>query len=539
MGKSNKHFRQLREYRNTLVPETPGPRENKPRDAVEYIHSIQAEKLTAQKAHLQSLINPKVGRAELKTRRVRGGKIHQKVVFATDAADDVPSAKGFAIDVPDRMMQFFHNSAFLGYQTLAFLGTQVWIQRACSIPPKDAMAPGYELVSGDKDNDRIDDEKLRKLKRDAERKFKISDVCVKAATNKRLYGYSLVVFNVEGADMSLPFNIDGVRKGSFKGVKVVDPIWVMPYLDDEAMTNQASPHFYEPTWYKIMGGGMIHRSWVVRRIHAEVNESLQPQFLYQGMSLSQQIYERVYAAERVANEAPLLALTKRMMVIDADIINYVADPSEGNKTLAALTYARDNFGVFIKNRGAEVNQLDTSLQDFDALILTQFQLVAAMAGIPVEKYLKTQLKGFTASGTFQIKDYNSELIRYQNEDYYDILIRFYELFTKSEYGEVWDIEPVFNPIDTPTELEQAEINERKTLTDGHLVAMGAIDGVEVRTRLRNDKRSGYTTLSKEPPLQEENDFGSGNGGNGESYINGSKDPIGRLNQTPQTSNAAK
>ena len=43
----------------------------------------------------------------------------------------------------------------------------------------------------------------------------------------------------------------------------------------------------------------------------------------------------------------------------------------------------------VKNPNSTVNQIDTSLADFDALIMTQFQLVAAIAEMPVTKLMKT------------------------------------------------------------------------------------------------------------------------------------------------------
>ena len=46
----------------------------------------------------------------------------------------------------------------------------------------------------------------------------------------------------------------------------------------------------------------------------EVSDILKPSYLYGGLPLTQLILERVYGAERTANEAPMLALTKRLVV---------------------------------------------------------------------------------------------------------------------------------------------------------------------------------------------------------------------------------
>ena len=106
------------------------------------------------------------------------------------------------------------------------------------------------------------------------------------------------------------------------------------------------------------------------------------------------IYEVVYGASRVSNEAPLLAQTKRLVVGDADLMNYVANQKEADMALSNLTYLRDNFGVYVKNPGDDLIQIDTTLSDFPELIMTKWQEVASAAEMPAVKLLKTQPKGF-------------------------------------------------------------------------------------------------------------------------------------------------
>ena len=75
--------------------------------------------------------------------------------------------------------------------------------------------------------------------------------------------------------------------------------------------------FYEPQYWRV-GGKRIHKShlWISRG--DEVADILKPSYLYGGVPVVQQIFERVYAAERTANEAPILALTKRLNIQKAE-----------------------------------------------------------------------------------------------------------------------------------------------------------------------------------------------------------------------------
>ena len=56
---------------------------------------------------------------------------------------------------------------------------------------------------------------------------------------------------------------------------------------------------------------------------------------------------------------------------------------------------RDNYGVKVIDKDAEdLTQFDTGLADLDVTIMTQYQLVAAIAGVPATKLLGTTPKGF-------------------------------------------------------------------------------------------------------------------------------------------------
>ena len=424
----------------------------------------------------------------------KGGKL-----VAQDS--DIAFSKKFTNEIPPQMFGFL-NQTFIGFQACALLKQNPFIDRACTIPAKDAIAPDYKL-SYINDADKVEDDKtpdideLADIKDQSRRIYKINDICVQHTVNKKTYGYSIVIPVVDGVDMSKPYNIDGVKKGSYHGMAVVEPYWVNTELDAEAAGDPSSPHFYEPTWYVLAGGKRIHRSWVIKAINSEVSDVLKPTYFFGGIPLTQQIYERVYAADKVANEAPMLAMTKRLLVVDADVRNMVANPDTVIELMQALTELRDNFGVYAKNAGDQVTQIDTSLADFDALIMTQYQLVASIAGMPATKILKTTPKGFNATGEYEDKDYKQSLVEIQENDYLPLITRHNELYTKSVYGRVIPLDVTFNPIDTPTEKEVAEIAQIKSQTAANHINAGITTADEERDILRNEDGSAYSALPEE------------------------------------------
>ena len=179
----------------------------------------------------------------IKPMKMRGGKM-----VAQDS--DIPFAQRFTNEIPKEILGFL-NQTFIGWQACSLLKQNPFIDRACSIPAKDAIAPDYKLAYINPDDQKADDDDkttdmLAEIKDKSYREFGINDICVRHTINKKTFGYSLVIPVVDGVDMEKPYNIDGVKKGSYKGMAVVEPYWITTELDADAATNPSSRHFYYP-----------------------------------------------------------------------------------------------------------------------------------------------------------------------------------------------------------------------------------------------------------------------------------------------------
>ena len=421
-------------------------------------------------------------------------------------------------DLPMFMMPFFSHS-FIGWQACALLTQNAYIRKACEIPARDAIAVDYKLQYTNGDDNRPETNKdeeqkiLDDLKLLSDRKMKIKNICRDANIYKKTYGQILIVptFNVD-VDMSEPFDLSKIKKGTYTGMQIIQPFWVRYEMGVEQLNRPDRAGFYEPEYYTIPNKAKIHKSWVIKLVNGICPDILRPVYYYGGIPLTQMIYERVFCAEKVANEAPKLALTKRLLVVDGNIQNLTANPQQAYETMESVAELRDNMGFMVKERGDQVTQIDTSLTDFDALIMTQFQLVAAIAEMPVTKLMKTQLKGLANTGDYETKDYCQNLKEIQENDYNTILMRHYQLLSMSEHGKDLDIDITWDEIDTPTALEAAQIEQTQAQTDATYVGAGILDQTEVRTMLRSNDDSRFHNLSEDLPddLIPENEEGEEN-----------------------------
>lgn len=446
-------------------------------------------------------------RAEARLMQVRQ-ELARQPVGGTIAMDGATSgaflSRGVDGVISSELADWFLSAGFIGYQMCAAVSQNWLVNKACTIPARDAVRHGFDVVVKSKDETR--NKEIADKIAESDVKLKLTEDLVEFVRMGRIFGIRVGFFDFAVANRDEfyknPFNIDAVEPGTYRGISQVDPYWMSPILDVEASSNAASQSFFEPTWWAIQGKE-YHRSHLVIFRNCEVPDILKPSYFYGGISVPQLIMERVYAAERTANEGPLLAMTKRTMVWGTDLETIASNQAKFETSMAAWMRYRDNYGVKVVSRDDSTVMHDTGLADVDTVTMTQYQLVAAAANVPVTKLLGTSPKGFNSTGEYDEANYHEELESLQANDLTPLLLRHHELVWRSlvqpEYfpevpADSVKIEHDWHPVDSPTAKEYAEINAINADTDSKLQAAGAIDGDDIRKRLDKDRDSGYAGM---------------------------------------------
>lgn len=402
-------------------------------------------------------------------------------------------------NVPYAQLVWYATRGFIGYQICAMIAQHWLVNKACTMPGRDAVRHGWELASvSDDEENGLTPKQLKEIRK-FDKKYRIRKNLIEMVKFARVFGIRVVMFKIKTNDPNFyeqPFNIDGVTPGSYLGISQIDPYWMSPVLDLESTADPSSIHFYEPTWW-IINGKRIHRSHLIVLRNSEVADLLKPTYLYGGIPVPQMICERVFAAERTANEAPMLAMTKRLYVQKMNMSAAMANQQILEERLAFQNALRDNYGTLAIGLEDELEQHDTTLTDVDQVIMTQFQLVAAASGVPATKLLGTSPKGMDATGEHETESYHEELETIQENDMTPFLERHYELLAKSEGTP--EVEITWNAVDSPSAEELAALNKTKADTGAVLVGSGAIDGKDERDRIIKDKDSGYNGIDPVVP----------------------------------------
>jgi phage-related protein (TIGR01555 family) len=456
-------------------------------------------------------------RLEAMQAHVFKGAIHPELQITLDKAATAPKAS-FAMDanfslkgsffgndiVPNGQLLWYANQTFIGYQLCAMMAQNWLIGKCCLMPAEDATRKGFEITVND--GTEVDPEILDNMRK-LDVRYNLTHAMIQFVQFGRVFGIRVAMFKVESEDPEYyykPFNPDGVTPGSYRGISQIDPYWVTPQLDPQAAGDPSSIHFYEPTWWNI-AGKLVHRTHLIIYRMEELADILKPTYIYGGIPIPQKIYERVYAAERTANEAPMLALTKRCDTIYLDLSQAAANPTGFAKRMEEFAFMRDNFGVKTLNIEDKMERFDTSLADLDAVIMTQYQLVAAASNVPATKLLGTQPKGFNATGEHEEASYHEMLESIQRHALTPLIERHHMLMIRSEICPQYKIKPfdttvTWEPLDAMTAKEKAEVNRMSAETGSLLINAGAIDGNDERERIINDPDSGYSGMGIEELL---------------------------------------
>jgi phage-related protein (TIGR01555 family) len=401
--------------------------------------------------------------------------------------------------VPVGLQSWYMSQSFIGYQACAIIAQHWLVDKACSMSGEDAVRNGWVIKA--RGGDDLDKE-AHDLILSADKRYSVKANLIELNRFKNVFGIRVAIFKVRSEDplyYEKPFNIDGVTKGSYDGISQIDPYWMMPVMTTRGTSDPSDIHFYDPEFW-VISGKKYHRSHLCIVRGPQPADILKPTYIFGGVPLTQRIYERVYAAERTANEAPLMAMSKRTMAIHADLDKVMADQEGFEQRLLTWIRYRDNHGVKVLGKEEAMEQFDTNMSDFDSIIMNQYQLVAAIARTPATKLLGTSPKGFNATGEFEMKSYHEELESVQEHVMMPMLERHYDILCRSE-GIATEVEVVCNSVDSITAAERAELNDKKANTGIALINAGVISADEERNRVKDDEHSGYNRLEDAPANQ--------------------------------------
>lgn len=391
-------------------------------------------------------------------------------------------------------LTFVENTGFPGFPTLALLAQLPEYRTMHETLADECVRCWGKVVSAGSS----DAGKLQEIEAELER-VDILAIARQAIIHDQAFGGSHVYFKLKGDkdSRSLPMLMKpySVPKGSFEGLRVVEPYWVTPNYYNSIDPTAAD--FYKPsTWWML--GIEVHSTRMQTLVSRPVPDMLKPTYSFRGVSMSQLAIPYVDNWLRTRQSVSDTVKQFSISGVKTDLQQSLS-PGAGQDLLnrAQLINAyRDNRNImFLDMATEEFFQVNTPLSGLDALQAQAQEQMSAVSHIPLVKLLGVTPTGLNASSEGEIRVFYDYVRGYQKNVVMSLMLNAIRVIQLSLYGEVdphviWEWAPLLEL----TKLEEADARAKDADTDAKYVEMGAVTAEQVAEVLHNDAHSRYAGI---------------------------------------------
>lgn len=396
------------------------------------------------------------------------------------------------------------HSNFVNSKRLSADGNQVelnalyrtdWLAgKVVDIIPDD-MTREWRYFSGD-----IEPETVAALVEEEER-LGLAEAFNEAHKWARLYGTSFIVINVDdGMPVDQPLNINRVKKGGLKHIKVVDRHRI-DRADLQPIENPLDPNYGMPSYYRFVNTNVkIHHSRMIRFDAVKLPFDEFKRNNYMSDSVLDRLYEALINFNTVAaGSASMVYETNVDVMKIKGLMNYIQSP-EGTAliqkrfTLASMLKSFNN--MLLLDADEEYDKKQNSFASLPDLLYAHALFLAGGSDVPATRLLGSSASGLNATGEGDIKNYYDVIRSKQSKDYKPKLDFFDTIMAKNlGIPDDADLDYRFNSLFQMTPKEQADTDFIIAQRDGIYLDKGVVPEYTIAKELKQN--STYTNLTDE------------------------------------------
>jgi len=357
----------------------------------------------------------------------------------------------------------------------------------------DDMTREWRYYSGD-----IEPETIKALVEEEER-LGLSDAFNQAHKWARLYGTSFIVINVDdGQPVDQPLNINRIRKGGLKHIKVVDRHRI-DRADLQPIENPLDPNYGMPSYYRFVNTNVkIHHSRVIRFDAVKLPFDEFKRNNYMSDSVLDRLYEALVNFNTVsAGSASMVYETNVDVMKVKGLMNYL-QTAEGTSliqkrfTLAGMMKSFNN--MLILDSDEEYDKKSNSFASLPDLLYAHALFLAGGSDVPATRLLGSSASGLNATGEGDMKNYYDVIRSKQSKDYKPKLDFFDIIMAKSlGIADDADLDYKFNSLFQMTPKEQADTDYIIAQRDQIYLDKGVVPEYTIAKELKQN--STYTNLT--------------------------------------------
>lgn len=389
-------------------------------------------------------------------------------------------------------------SCFVGYAVLSNIAQEALIRAGVETTADEMTRKFVEWYYND-DGDDNHEKDINEL--DAEMvKYKIKERFNEACQKDGYFGGCLVYIDVgelDDEERLEPLVLDSktFEKGSFKGLKVIEPINIYP--GDYNTSDPTDENYFNPEYWYILGK-KYHKSRFLYFASNPAPLLLKPTYNFFGIPRAQLALD--YVAQFVANKESAQELLNKFSLTcwKTDMSQVLQGQSSNDliRRVKMFNKLKHNSGTMVLDKETEdMMQINTPLSGVRDIVEMSLNLLTAVWRIPKIKYIGEGEGGLNASSKEQMHSFY-DFIQSQKEKMFTEPLETVKKILLLNMGKEPDEALTFRypPLWEMDEAERADLNEKKSRVAVAYINAGVLSQEEVRANLSMDKNSGYSQI---------------------------------------------
>ena len=384
-------------------------------------------------------------------------------------------------------------NSFKGFAYLALHVQIPYILNTTSKYAQDIMRKGFQFISTDPKNDKIEDiSKLTELWKE----YDCDEVLLTCARRTLELGGCNIYPIIDGMDKLLDKKLiiskETIKPNSLKSFTIIEPTWCSPIQAN--YNNPLQPDFYKPSLYSVMGT-TVHESRLFKCIFEPLPQQLQPMYQFYGKSLTDKMLDSVRKFVD-ASDTVIKIMDRYNTSVLKIALSATSNPSSIMKRVKDFIAGRNNFGVFMVDKANEdFEQIQMTLAGLDDLLSRYAEFMCIDAQMSATKLLGIAPKGFNTNDESGETNYYDNVDSIRTNNMKPIMLKMLHLIMLNEGMDIdHTINIQFGKLKEPTPLEQSQINETNSRTDVNYINAGAIDNDDIRAKIATSPDSGYNSI---------------------------------------------
>lgn len=317
-----------------------------------------------------------------------------------------------------------------------------------------------------------------------EKRLQLQHKIKRAVISARLWGGSALVIGANDSDdPTEPLDPKNITEGGLEFLTLFARNQISAgQLDTDPM----SPFYLQPKSWNLGGIGghsqQVHPSRVIPFIANPAPEgSLLLQDTFWGDPVMASIQNALKNADVAQDGFGALIEEAKIDVIKVPgLMKNIASEEYETKLLNRLQAAQSGKSMWralVLDGGEEWDQKSQNWGGVTNVLMAYMQIIAGAADIPVTRLLGASPTGLASTGEGEERDYQSMIESRQEEIITPALDRLDEVMVRSALGEYPDdLAWKWNPLKRMTEMEAAEVEERRSKTIKAYADTGLLDG---------------------------------------------------------------